>query len=261
MIANYHTHTSRCGHAGDYRDEEFVEAAIEAGFKVLGFSDHSPWPYASEFYNPGMRMHISQLEDYIESVLKMRAEYAGQIDIKLALEAEYSPDYMDWLADLRPRLDYLILGNHFQGVDEQGGRYYGGITKTEDLETYVDSTMQAMETGLYDLVAHPDFVFSQLKTFDEQCEEAAHAICEAAARLDIPLEHNISGHEKRDKGIFKGLGFPLDPFWQIAASHSVTSVIALDAHHPYQLNQPELIVEAQEYLSKLGIKVLDEDFV
>ena len=50
-IANYHTHTSRCGHAGG-TDEEYVLAAIEAGWQVLGFSDHMPWPYESGFTSP-----------------------------------------------------------------------------------------------------------------------------------------------------------------------------------------------------------------
>ena len=41
MIANYHTHTWRCRHA-DGTEREYVETAIEAGFKILGFSDHTP---------------------------------------------------------------------------------------------------------------------------------------------------------------------------------------------------------------------------
>lgn len=42
MKANYHTHTFRCKHA-DGEDKEYVEAAIKAGIKTLGFSDHCPW--------------------------------------------------------------------------------------------------------------------------------------------------------------------------------------------------------------------------
>ena len=38
--ANYHTHTARCGHAIG-TDEEYVQAAIQAGLKTLGFSDHA----------------------------------------------------------------------------------------------------------------------------------------------------------------------------------------------------------------------------
>ncbi|MCF0230516.1 MAG: PHP domain-containing protein, partial [Parasporobacterium sp.] len=37
----YHIHTFRCNHAvGD--DEDYVKAAIKAGYKVMGFSDHAP---------------------------------------------------------------------------------------------------------------------------------------------------------------------------------------------------------------------------
>ena len=44
MIANYHTHTWRCRHA-DGTEREYVERAIEGGLKILGFSDHSPYPF------------------------------------------------------------------------------------------------------------------------------------------------------------------------------------------------------------------------
>ena len=44
MIANYHTHTYRCGHAVG-EDRQYVETAIERGLKVLGFSDHVPMPF------------------------------------------------------------------------------------------------------------------------------------------------------------------------------------------------------------------------
>jgi tRNA U38,U39,U40 pseudouridine synthase TruA len=43
MIANYHTHTMRCKHAVG-TDEEYVLEAIKHGYKVLAFTDHSPWP-------------------------------------------------------------------------------------------------------------------------------------------------------------------------------------------------------------------------
>ena len=33
MLANYHTHTKRCQHAGG-EDREYVEAAIQAGDRI-----------------------------------------------------------------------------------------------------------------------------------------------------------------------------------------------------------------------------------
>ena len=58
---NYHTHTARCMHAVG-TDEEFILAAIEAGYTVIGFSDHSPWHYNSDFVSH-MRMHESEFDE------------------------------------------------------------------------------------------------------------------------------------------------------------------------------------------------------
>ena len=41
QLFNYHSHTSRCGHAVG-TDEEYVKAAIAAGYQKMGFSDHAP---------------------------------------------------------------------------------------------------------------------------------------------------------------------------------------------------------------------------
>jgi histidinol-phosphatase (PHP family) len=44
MKINYHTHTTRCHHAAG-TEREYVEAAIANGIKVLGFADHTPYPF------------------------------------------------------------------------------------------------------------------------------------------------------------------------------------------------------------------------
>ena len=44
MFANYHTHTARCNHASG-TEREYVEAAIKSGLKILGFADHTPYPF------------------------------------------------------------------------------------------------------------------------------------------------------------------------------------------------------------------------
>lgn len=65
MKANYHTHTTRCQHAKG-SDEDYVLSAIKAGYDELGFSDHAPWKYNSDFH-PTRRMELSQFEDYKRS--------------------------------------------------------------------------------------------------------------------------------------------------------------------------------------------------
>ena len=62
MKINLHTHTERCGHASG-ADEEFVLAAIAAGFTTLGFSDHTQFPYEDGYVN-GTKMLPEELESF-----------------------------------------------------------------------------------------------------------------------------------------------------------------------------------------------------
>ena len=66
MKANYHTHTVRCHHAvGDER--EYIENAIDAGMKILGFSDHTP-QYFKSGYVSGMRMTPDEAPEYVSCI-------------------------------------------------------------------------------------------------------------------------------------------------------------------------------------------------
>ena len=70
MKANYHTHTKRCHHAIG-NDEDYVLAAIAGGFDEIGFSDHTPWKYDSDFV-AHMRMKLSAFHEYKQSVLALK---------------------------------------------------------------------------------------------------------------------------------------------------------------------------------------------
>ena len=74
---NYHMHTKRCMHASG-SDEDYVLAAIEGGYEEIGFSDHSPWQYKSD-YVAHMRMRASQFDDYYNSIKKLQVKYKNQM--------------------------------------------------------------------------------------------------------------------------------------------------------------------------------------
>src|SRR5690554_1279421 len=159
QLINYHTHTTRCNHA-DGTDQEYVLAAIRAGYSELAFTDHTPWllyPYENG-YN---RMHISKMNDYVESINHLRMQYKQEIVIHLGVEAEYYRDRFDWLMELKKKhsLDLLILGNHFRGF-ESNETYYGNYRdKTNLYKHYVEDAIEAMATNQYSIFAHPDIYF------------------------------------------------------------------------------------------------------
>ena len=113
MIENFHTHTTRCRHAAG-TEEDYIQQAIAAGLKVLGFSDHTPFLFPGTYYSK-MRMYPYEIQDYAATVLALKEKYAGQLDIRLGLEVEYYPDRMaDMLELIAPcGNEYMILGQHW----------------------------------------------------------------------------------------------------------------------------------------------------
>ena len=234
---NYHTHTTRCGHA-EGTDEQYVLAAIAQGFDELGFSDHMPWPYESGFTNPRVRMPISRMDDYLSSVRALSEKYDGKIRVLAGFEAEYFPEYMQWLAEIKEekQLDYLILGNHYDTSDETG-MYYGQCKNAQQLRRYVDSALAGMQTGLFAYLAHPDLFMRGYKTFDDDCRAAAKELAQACRALDLPMEYNV--HERFIFPITHRVSYPHPEFFEIAAAEGVRMIIGLDAHEPDEIGNPE----------------------
>ena len=229
MLTNYHTHTYRCGHAAAVPDEDYVRQALETGFQILGFSDHTPWPYRSGFLNPGVRMPLPEL-----------------------------PEYLDWLRGVRSELDYLILGNHFALTDEPGATAFSIASTPEAVEEYTEDTLAGMRMGLFSYLAHPELVLAQYPAFDAVTERCAVRLCREAKQLDLPLECNLYGMIKRENGVFSGLGYPCREFWQIAAAEGCRAVIGFDAHRPQQLAELTHYSAARSMLEELGLPIVEE---
>ena len=251
---NYHTHTYRCGHAVG-TDREYVEKAVEEGFGVFGFTDHSPWPY--EDFKSRIRMDVSELDGYIGSLSELKREFSDSIDIKVGLECEFFPEYISWLRDTveEKGLDYVILGNHYI-LDERTGIYVGSITSAKDMYDYLDVSIKALETGLYAYFAHPDLVFTSVSEFDATCRDVSLRICEASKALGIPLEYNLLGVRKRRSGMFHGLGYPCQGFWEVVREEDAEVIVGLDSHSPDQIEMAFIQEEAGR-LKDEGYKVLD----
>ena len=96
MLKNYHSHTARCGHAWG-TDDEFILAAIDAGFTTLGISEHSPWPFVDGYQEIDARQRITveQLDDYLADMQALKEKYRDRIEIRIGLECEYFPRYFE----------------------------------------------------------------------------------------------------------------------------------------------------------------------
>ncbi len=250
MKVNLHTHTYRCHHATG-TDEEYVRAAIQAGYDKLGFADHTPLPYTSGFVN-GDKMEPDKLEGYLRSVADLRQKYAPQMPIYVGLECEAVERFYPYLRELRQRVDYMILGNH---GDKEFEDFFGHLRRQEQLWHYLETAVSGMETGLFLYLAHPDLMLQMYPEFDETAAQVSRRLCREANRLGVPLEYNLLGVMKGHKP--GCLGYPCRQFWEIAAEENSRAVIGVDAHNPETLLRAD-VDAAKRTLAQMGIPVLED---
>ena len=247
MIVNLHTHTPRCHHATG-AETEYIQAAIDDGLKALGFSDHTPYWFPGNYYSR-MRMYPDQLEEYANTVRSLQKQYAGILDIPLGVEVEYYPGLF---SDLLPRLrdagiGYMLLGQHWNG-DEMGEEYNGHPTEdAQKLCRYCDQTVDAIQTGLFTYVAHPDILNYTGDT--SVYEKHMRRICKEAAACDIPLEINLLGIDEQRQ-------YPNPLFWSIAAEENCSVVLGSDAHRPEDVIRKAAEDKALALIKKLSLPLI-----
>ncbi len=248
MIANYHTHTSRCRHA-DGEDREYVEEAIKNGIKYLGFSDHAPYPDESVGAHR-MRMRQCEAEEYVKSVCSLRDEYKNDIEIYLGFETEYFPelyeDYKKFISQFP--VDYLILGQHFV-PKEKNGKYVGApFSEEEYLKLYVDLCIEAINTGDFTYVAHPDVpYFTGGK--DVHIKHLSR-LAKVMKEKNIPAEFNLLGFASYRH-------YPTDEFFTIAKEVNLPVILGSDAHLPRHCGHQEYAARGRAVLKDMGITPID----
>ena len=242
MIANYHTHTFRCCHASG-TEREYVETAIANGLKILGFADHAPYTPPDPVRR--MRMLHSQVDDYFKVLGDLKKEYAKDIEIHIGFEAEYFPEEYAEFREfiMQYPTEYLILGQHF--TPNEHGEYtghpfddYGFLTQ------YADSCIEAIETGDYTYVAHPDII--NFKGEDSLYREQMLRILDAAKKADIPVEFNLLGFEDNRQ-------YPCRRFFDLVRENGNTVIMGCDAHAAEKCGSTAIWKAGLERLAEFGI--------
>lgn len=244
MIANYHTHTWRCNHAAG-TEREYIEQAIRSKIKLLGFSDHTPNPYSWNI-NDGIRMTPDQTEEYFRTMLELKQEYAGDIEIRAGVEVEYIPGEFNKLVEYLKSFgcEYLIMGQHY--VD---GVYVRDIPENEEkFHGHVSQILEGLATGAFLYLAHPDlFVWNGS---EEVYTREMTRLCHGVKELNIPIEYNLLG-------LRNGRNYPDDRFWRIAAEVGNTVILGIDAHRSEDMIIADVERQALENLQKLGITPIE----
>lgn len=227
VLTNYHTHTKRCRHAVG-TDREYVENAIKTGIKILGFSDHAPYLFDGNYYSH-YRMFVDEISEYKNSVLALKREYKNDIEIRFGFELEYYKSKhereMEFLRKFEP--EYLLLGQHFVG-EEPEGDYVAWHNGDDFLKNYVNECIEALKTGDFLYLAHPDIggYDYTAKTVDEEYTR----LLKFCKENGYPIEINVLG-------ISSNRWYSKRKIFSLAEKIGNEVIIGIDAHSPQAVSK------------------------
>lgn len=228
---NYHTHTWRCKHASG-TVSDYAKEAEAAGIRILGVSDHTPLPDNRWDF---VRMGMDELDMYLGEI-QTAAERFPHITLLKGFECDWAQEYRNFYREElfeKRKADYLIGAVHWFP-------YQGDWLSTWDIENskhlsaYSSHVIEAMESGLFSFIAHPDSFGIGYKPWDGNALSCSRDIIAAAEECGIILEINGYGLRKPMISTKEGKRrqYPLKGFWELAGASAITAICNSDAHKP-----------------------------
>lgn len=250
MDYNFHSHTYLCGHATG-TEREYIEAAISAGIKEWGFSDHIPFIFPNG-QEDGHRVPLARVQEYIDTVNSLKEEYKEKINIHLGFEMEYYPEYFDEMVKAARNwgAEYLILGQHSVGREPYD--FVWCVYETDDealLCDYVQRVTDAIKSGKISFVAHPD-IFNFIGDEDIYNREMIKII-KTAEKYNVPLEINFLGIRDRRH-------YPMERFWSLAQGYDISVIFGFDSHDVEGAKDLNSLSRAMEICKKYNLKAVEK---
>ncbi len=202
-----------------------ARAAADAGVTVFGLSDHAPL-FAHELDHPlpTTQMARSAWPAYLDEARELRTRLASelpQLAIRIGTEADWLPGTQDvYRAELeRANLDFVLGSVHEVGDVHIYRRDTHHLVKDADQlhRDYWCLTREAVQSGLFDILAHMDAVRARLPKPEADMSGEISRTLDAIADSGIAVEINSAGLRKTRhlfpaSGILEGLvqrGVPL----------------------------------------------------
>lgn len=202
---DYHSHHYRCGHAtGGMRD--YIEAALAQGVASFGVSDHGPayWVDGIDHAYPQTQMGVSELPAYVAEARELQSEYAGRIDVRVGVEADFLSGRTADLAELlsASRFDYVLGSVHYalgkSVFDRARWRLEDPVAVWRE---YYRLVIEAARSGLFDILSHLTVVEAYSPPVPvELMWEMYPPVAEAIAASGCAVEINTSGYRKMPPG-------------------------------------------------------------
>ncbi|PAF42204.1 histidinol-phosphatase HisJ [Helicobacter sp. 11S03491-1] len=230
MRIDLHNHTTLCNHASGSVDE-YILKAIDLGIDIYGFSCHAPMKFDTQY-----RMKLETLNQYCQTIQKVKQKYQDKIEILLGLEVDFISGRENLIEKsvLESKTDYLIGSVHF--LDQWGfdnPEFMGEYAKRDMQECwklYLDAITKMAQSKLFQIVGH----FDLLKIFGNHPQPSVFPYIQKALEAirdnQMALEINGAGLAKPVKE-----QYPSDQIISLAKNLEIPITFGSDAHSVEQV--------------------------
>jgi len=232
-LIDYHVHERHSGDAKKTRVIDIVRAAKARNVNEIAFTTHLVTAGPAE----GFGIKENEVEEYFDEIYSAQEE--SDAKLRVGLEVDYFPAEERRLESLLSEypFDFILGSVHVvNGHEIASGRdsaaFFEGRPLDEAISEYFDIWRKAIESGLFDVMAHPDYFKKYLSLFRSQPLSWRELKPHALDAIQTLVEYNV-GFEVNTSCMRHGVGefFPLQEFVKAAYDAGVKRVtVGSDTH-------------------------------
>lgn len=226
---DYHIHTTFSD--GKAEPDGYIQDAIRAGMKEIGFSEHL------NLFIPDQEwcMDPSRTPEYISCIKKLRKQ-TKEILVRTGFEVDYFPgrenEIYDFISPLD--LDYVIGSVHYLGdtTVDSSPEFYTGKNIDDVYRSYFELLYQAVESGLFDILGHCDLlrIYNHKPSFDP--ENLYRELAKRLSKHDVAFEINTNGRNRPLADFY-----PDRRYLKLFREENVPVCVNSDSHIPARIGQ------------------------
>ena len=237
-LIDYHVHERHSGDAKKTRVIDIVRAAKSRNVNEIAFTTHLVTAGPAE----GFGIKADEIEEYFDEIYAAQEE--SEALLRVGLEVDYFPAEERRLESLLSEypFDFVLGSVHVvNGREIASGKdsasFFEGRPLTEAVSEYFEVWKKAVQSGLFDVMAHPDYFKKHLQLFRPQPltwrELKPYALDAIQSLADFGV-----GYEVNTSCMRHGAGefFPVKEFVEAAYKIGVKRVtVGSDTHIPETL--------------------------
>lgn len=253
MAIDSHVHTKYSKHAvGEI--EDVILVAISRGVRIITITDHAPFPIDCK-----NRILLTELNDYLDEIYKLKYLYRDDITILTGLECDFIPRekyvcFVKYLLD-SVDIDYAIGSIHYVFLDNEKYNIWDieKINNINFIEEYFVYLRELVNSNLFDSIGHPDSILRCGMT-EKLFLEYLKPLISIIHKNNIAWEINTSGSFKKSICDSNGIinTYPSLKALDELSKNKVNFTIGSDAHNP-----KDVFRGYSSIMSKLDEKTID----